>query len=1240
MKRLFISAFMAFLAVSCLQEERSPEDILVPSLVQVGCSDSPFSLTSKVPVGSQKLVDECGFLVGATKDLVDAVVVECTMNENTFTAELPTRKYGSTYYICSYVTNGHGSEIRSDVCCFALESLDNYVEYGALTVVSYDEIIQRAEIAFEMNICEGIEVSEVGLCYGDSQALSVEGDHTVGLYSDDGNVYVSINDLIDGNQYYICPYIRDNEYLAYGHTVEFIIPAVPFVETDDATEITSVSAILSGEVVKGADISERGFILIEGEGPVVDMKHKKVVEGTIGEYMLELKALLPNQKYSFCAYAVNPTGTYYGTVKSFTTMVDMPEVASVVVSSVTATSATLSSVVKNHGGEIVSEVGFYYSTEETVNIETATKVSQPYSQDAFSIEVNDLAANTKYYVMSYVRNSAGESYSAIESFYTSSSIPTVRTVGYSDVTSDSSVLIGIVDSANGKDITERGFVWTSGTVIPTIDSYKLKVEGATGEYVGILTGLDPNEEYSFRAYAKNSNGIAYGDKYSFVTSISKPSLSATKVVDVKTTSALFTATVTDDGGAQISDVGFYYSIYPEVDILSAQKVSQQYTDNNFTLEVTDLDVSTDYYVKAFAVNAAGEVYNDVVSFKTASMAPLVTTVGYSNVSTTSAEILGKVEDDYKEPIIECGFLWVKGESLQVVSSNKLQVDGNLGPFTAMLNDIDPNQIYSFCAYARNSQGTSYGEVLSFKTEVALPELENIGYADVTSSSVTVSAKVVYYGGDAISKVGFLYGTSKDLDPLSSSIMSESYSEDLFTFNIKGLSRAKKYYVRPYAINSAGTAYGDVFSFTTLPELPVVETSDITDITDKSAVSGGVIWDDGGVDIISKGVVWSKRSNPTVDLQTKTEEGGGKSSFSSNIHSLLSGVTYYVRAYATNSRGTSYGEEKQFVVSGEISATDISYKGTANCYIISSSGAYCFPSVRGNSMEYVEDAYSAEVLWESFGTSTVPDVGELIESVLYNNKKIYFFVNDVYKEGNAVIAVKDEWGTVLWSWHIWLTDQPDEHFYINEAGIMMDRNLGATSPLPGEVGALGLLYQHHRKDPFLGSSSIQESVEAKSTIIWPSYVIANSYYGTVQYSIENPTTFICCDPWNMEGSKFDWLYGWNEDAKWGRIKTMYDPCPPGWRIPDGDFWENASFADSTYDKANKGLFVKLLDSGIAWYPTSGNQSGEYGGLRYSGEFGFYWSLWSTLSLFFSSTNVAVEYENSYAYEGSSVRCQKE
>ena len=139
-------------------------------------------------------------------------------------------------------------------------------------------------------------------------------------------------------------------------------------------------------------------------------------------------------------------------------------------------------------------------------------------------------------------------------------------------------------------------------------------------------------------------------------------------------------------------------------------------------------------------------------------------------------------------------------------------------------------------------------------------------------------------------------------------------------------------------------------------------------------------------------------------------------------------------------------------------THLSAVASANCYIISSPGAYKFNTVKGNSSESVGAVASAEVLWESFGTDTAPAVGDLIKSVKYSDGYIAFQTASAFKEGNAVIAAKDASGIILWSWHIWLTDQPQGQEYFNGAGTMMDRNLGATSATPGDVGALGLLYQ--------------------------------------------------------------------------------------------------------------------------------------------------------------------------------------
>src|SRR5690554_5326414 len=100
------------------------------------------------------------------------------------------------------------------------------------------------------------------------------------------------------------------------------------------------------------------------------------------------------------------------------------------------------------------------------------------------------------------------------------------------------------------------------------------------------------------------------------------------------------------------------------------------------------------------------------------------------------------------------------------------------------------------------------------------------------------------------------------------------------------------------------------SFTTQARFPVLSTREVTDITENSATSGGNITDDGGVLITAHGVCWSTNENPTID-DNKTEDGTGAGSFTSSVTGLEPNTTYYLRAYATNSAGTSYGSIMSF-----------------------------------------------------------------------------------------------------------------------------------------------------------------------------------------------------------------------------------------------------------------------------------------------------------------------------------------
>ena len=292
--------------------------------------------------------------------------------------------------------------------------------------------------------------------------------------------------------------------------------------------------------------------------------------------------------------------------------------------------------------------------------------------------------------------------------------------------------------------------------------------------------------------------------------------------------------------------------------------------------------------------------------------------------------------------------------------------------------------------------------------------------------------------------------------------------------------------------------------------------------------------------------------------------------------------------------------------------------TANCYIVSEAGDYKFKAThKGNSTSStVETINSAVVLWESFGTATTPAVGDLVKNVAYSDGYIRFTATAA--EGNAVIAAMDASDNILWSWHIWLTDKPAEHVYANSAGTMMDRNLGATSATPGDVGALGLLYQWGRKDPFLGSSSTSSSTVALSTITWPSPVMRSTLAHDATYHVANPTTFITS---NNSRQNYDWFFTSSSEYhndRWpdsGSPKSIYDPCPAGWRVPDGGengIWAKAHGSstnyNSTYDSTKRGFDFSgdFGESSPIWYPLQGQRGYDNGNLNYVGLYGRYWS----------------------------------
>ena len=409
---------------------------------------------------------------------------------------------------------------------------------------------------------------------------------------------------------------------------------------------------------------------------------------------------------------------------------------------------------------------------------------------------------------------------------------------------------------------------------------------------------------------------------------------------------------------------------------------------------------------------------------------------------------------------------------------------------------------------------------------------------------------------------------------------------------------------------------------------------------------------------------SSATNKTVTWESTDESVATVSPSTGNEVTVtgISGGTCKIKATAG---GKTASCDVSVAGSDEI---NLSKDGTANCYLVSSPGKYCFRvDVKGNDeTQPVGDIDEFYVVWQSDGTASyatssprpriIADKYFTADnfSEYYTAPFFHFETPDPLVNGNIVIAARKN-GSILWSWHIWVCNgyDPDASAqdYYKQAGTVMDRNLGALSATPGNLTALGLLYQWGRKDPFVTFYGLTTDSPRVTTYpsSWP-VEACTSNSGTIDYSVKHPKTYIK----QKSTSETTWLYT-ADNTLWSSTKTIYDPCPPGWRVPDGGtsgLWAKASGQTSTitqaHDAKNKGqLFTNIFAAGDVWYPFAGFIEASNGAPSGQAAYGYYWSVTvksaGVSNVFFISSGTSNKSYTAGQYRQAgalSVRCVKE
>jgi hypothetical protein len=300
----------------------------------------------------------------------------------------------------------------------------------------------------------------------------------------------------------------------------------------------------------------------------------------------------------------------------------------------------------------------------------------------------------------------------------------------------------------------------------------------------------------------------------------------------------------------------------------------------------------------------------------------VTTQEPTNITAVAALLNGTVTAEGKPPYTERGFVYATTSQPSLDKTiRKVTAPVNANAvFSAGIEGLDLNTVYYVRAYAVNAVGAAYGNEISF-TAKALPALNTLSVSDITSVAAKFNAIITSAGSPAYTERGFVFATAPQptLSTTVRKITAEINANEQYSAAVSGLSLNTAYYVRAYAANSEGTAYGNEVRFTSGAEPATLTTKTATNITTSSAVLGGQILAAGTPAYTERGVCYGTSSMPTVDNYTVIIPGNGTGDFTREVSGLSSGTKYYVRAYAkSGNSGTAYGEEISFITHAPVS----------------------------------------------------------------------------------------------------------------------------------------------------------------------------------------------------------------------------------------------------------------------------------------------------------------------------------
>jgi len=401
-----------------------------------------------------------------------------------------------------------------------------------------------------------------------------------------------------------------------------------------------------------------------------------------------------------------------------------------------------------------------------------------------------------------------------------------------------------------------------------------------------------------------------------------PTLNTLAATSITTTTATLNGEILTDGTPAYTERGFVYSLssMPTLETTIAKITASVTSNNTYSAPISGLTSDKTYYVRAYAVNKAGKAYStNEINFKTERKLASVTTqeVINKNISAGTATFIGSIVNIGDPGYTERGFVYGLSKNPTVESDTKKTVSGSgTGEFSYNASGLTVGKIYYVRAYATNSLGTAYGAEKVCDFSAIMPEVttQDVSNKKIGDGTATFNGTIVKIGDPSYTKRGFVYGLTQNPTIEYDTVKTVSGTgTGTYSYNAKGLTVGKVYYIRAYATNAQGTAYGNQITCDFNAVKAEVSTQDVTNkkISAGTATFTGSIVKIGDPAYTERGFVYGLTHNPTIEYDTKKTVGGSiqTGTYSYSAAALQPGSIYYVRAYVLQNGQPIYGTEK-------------------------------------------------------------------------------------------------------------------------------------------------------------------------------------------------------------------------------------------------------------------------------------------------------------------------------------------